>query len=158
MHTTITLALVFDLADTNGADFARIIDVRAAARLEVDMPSTRTVRMSPAPLGGCTDIVRTSSGRSSSSASVIVPKTTGCASADQPVDPCRQVLPYVIWCSPRSKSRRLFSAPTEPPVTGTGNQRTEQVHARVHAHVFEASLPVDLGFNRVTGREAVIRW
>ncbi len=77
---------------------------------------TRTVRTWPLPRGGCTLMLLTSSGCASSSASVIAPIATGCASATSRAMPAFSAAASSgpsMW-----KSSRAASGVTEQPFTG----------------------------------------
>ncbi len=80
----------------------------------------RTSRTRPAPRGGCTDIVLTSPGLASSSASVIQSVLTSRSRATSALSASSSAA-LSSGGSSMAKSRRPFSAPTAPPVTAKGS-------------------------------------
>src|SRR5712671_1471458 len=116
--TPVLFALVLDLRHRHPADLGSVADMSAAAGLQID-PDISIRRTRPMPLGGLTDIVRTSSGLAASSSSVIQRGPTGYASAISALS--RVAIASLSRLEPgTSKSSRPLPSETWPPVTAPG--------------------------------------
>src|SRR5688572_29926686 len=80
-------------------------------------PGISSSRTRPSPRGGATDMVFTSSGRASSSASVIQRELVACAAPTSALTPASSCS-FTSLSISTSKSRCDLSAPMRPPVTG----------------------------------------
>src|SRR5688572_2892812 len=107
-------------------------------------PGISSRRTRPSPRGGATDIVFTSSGRASSSASVIQRGLVSCPASTNPL-----ILPSISSLTRRSismsKSRCALSSAMRPPVTGaftTAPRRCSAVCSRIRRWRLSQSISI----------------
>ena len=104
-------------------------------------PGISSRRMRPAPRGGCTESVRTSSGCRSSSSSVIHIERTAWLAATSALTAAVTASLSISSCV--SKSSRPLSARDLPARDAVAQHRPHEVQAGVHAHVGVAAIPVE---------------
>ena len=116
------------------------------------IPGMRSKRTRPAPRGGCTLIVFTSSGRASSSSSVIQTVSVAVARASSSFVPCSMRSAFSKFMSMSKSSRRLVGRDV-----AAGHRRDDDarhhVQSGVQAHERVAPVPVDLQRQRLSGFE-----